>query len=684
MPPNRRRPWSLRAREAALVGLAGALLVAATNAWGQVAATPELSLTSEAPAPATPDDELIRLAGLSLEELLALPVTSVQGTAHEWFRTPSAVYVITAEDIRRSGHRTLAEALRLAPGMFVGQVDANTWRIGPRGFSGAAITATKNLVLIDGRVVYDPLFSGTFWEAQDLVLEDVDRIEVIRGPGATLWGANAVNGVINVITKSARDTQGLFLSGALGDPHRAFSEVRYGGEIDDDTWFRVWGKFDQWDSYDLRTGPDNHDDWSTGRFGFRIDGLRDEGISWMFQGQAYESFTYGESLRLPVPGQQLVYDNYVGDGRIAGGHLLFRLRQDLDADTGWSMTTYYDHTDRVQAKSLRVERDTGEIDFRHWFDWGQSQDFIWGLRLFGTTDQVQDGPSILLDPDSEQFGLVSGFAQNTSELVNDTLYLMYGTKLDYNSYTGVEWQPSARLWWTPSDRQTIWGAISRAVRVPSRIERDGTFVLAYADEGIINGGPPTGTIVPAGVTGSRRLDSEELLAYELGHRIKLSDDLTLSTTFFYHNFHKLISVPPVTIGTFNNDGDGESYGVENWLNWQIAESWRVQGGYTFTNVQQSGDVAQFEEGNTPHHQAQLLSFLDITRNLEFNAGLYYVDDLDTNDIPAYLRLDLGATWRVNERVELAVWGQNLLDPEHPEGSAVEVPRGFFVQATFRY
>ncbi|MCC6683317.1 MAG: TonB-dependent receptor [Phycisphaeraceae bacterium] len=648
------------------------------------ASTPGADSVNDIPQPPTDSDqELFRLSQLSLEELMSVNVTSVQGTAHEWFRTPAAVYVLTGEDVRRSGHLILPEALRLVPGMFVGQVDSNTWRIGPRGFTGAAITSTKNLVLIDGRVVYDPLFSGTFWEVQDVLMEDLDRIEVVRGPGATLWGANAVNGVINVTTRSARDTQGLYAMTGGGDPNRAFGALRYGGQLNEDTWFRVWSQYDNWASFDTITGADNHDDWSSGRVGFRVDGDGPDQAAWTFDGQYYSSFTYGQSTRVPLPGAHLAFTQVNDDGRFSGGHLQFRAEQELTARSGWSFNAYYDQTSRVQSAGLQVDRHTFNVDLRHYFDWSDGNELMWGAQAIVTHDDVQDGPTISLDPDADTHTVSQMFVQNTTELIDNQLFMMIGSKLGYNNYTGFEVQPSARVWWTPTENQTIWAAVSRAVRTPSRIERDGFFTLAFADTGLLGGGPPSGVFVPLGVAGNDDLKSEELIAYELGHRIRLAESVNLDTALFYHDYDNLISTPGA-IGAFNNDGAGQSYGAEAVLSWQPAATWRVEAAYSFVNVDQQGPVLQFEEINTPHHQAQLRSYYNLTKDLELNGVLYYVDRLEQANADRYFRLDLGATWRVTPNFELSAWGTNLLDPSHPEASNVEIPRGFYLQATFRF
>lgn len=630
------------------------------------------------------DPELEKLADLSFSELMQVEVTSVAGVEEQWFRTPAAMYVITGEDIRRTGHQSLAEALRLVPGMFVGRSGSRIWRIGPRGFTGGAITSTKNLVLIDGRVAYDPLFSGTFWETQDILLEDLDRIEVIRGPGATLWGSNAVNGVINVTTKSARDTQGLYITGGAGTSLEGLAAARYGDQLSENAWYRVWGKWVDYDSFSTMGEGRAHDDWSIGRVGMRIDGEGADDVSYMLEGDFYRSTTYGESGTFPVPGVSLQFDEFVGDGRVGGGHLLGRITQKTGLESGWSLQSYYDRTEREQ-QGVKVDRDTVDLDFRNHFGWGRRQSLVWGSRLTYTTDDVDPSPSVSFDPESRDLTTLSAFVQNTSELVEDRLFGMVGSKFEHNSHTGFEVQPSGRIWWTPSDRHTLWAAVSRAVRVPSRLEEDAIFVLSYVDSGVAGGGPPSGDIVPVRLLGNDDLESEELIAYELGHRVRLTDDLTLDTALFYHEYDRVISVPSLGLSsvTWNNEAEGDAYGVETVVGWQAAENWRLEASYSLVNTHMHGPVVQFEEGNTPLHQAQLRSYLDITRDLELNGALYFVDELENGSADDYLRLDIGVTWRPTATLELSLWGQNLLNPSHIEASR-EVPRGVFLQGTLRF
>ena len=657
------RPDIIRLTAALLVGLAASAAAPAGD-----------------PPPDPRDADTIdynKLAQMSLQELMSTEVTSVAGVAQEWFKTPAAMYVVTNEEARRSGFLTLADTLRVVPGVFVGTVNSQSRSVGTRGFNGGF--ANKTLVMIDGRTVYDPLFGGVNWDVQDILLEDLDRIEVIRGPGPTLWGANAVNGVINVTTKSAKDTQGFYLAGGGGDEERGFGQMRYGGQLADNVWFRVWGKYFNRDSLDFPGGLNAQDDWDMARGGFRVDAEDGDGGKLTIDSDLYSSDHKGERVQVPVFGAfppQFFFR--IGDGRAEGGHFLARYVKDYDDGSGWSLQAYYDRTSRVQSAEFQVDRNTADIESRHHFHPLEDHELVSGLRFNSTTDHTDAGPTISLDPRSRTINTFSGFIQDTWTLVPHRLFAMGGTKLEYNSMTGFEVQPSGRVWWTPSDRQTLWAAVSRPVRIPSRLEEDGTITVAYL-----------GT-TPVAVAGNPNLDAEEVLAYELGHRIKVTRSLTLDTTLFYNDYRRLVSAPANLFGppTFqsqlNNNGRGQSYGGELTLTWQIADNWRAVAGYSYVNVLIQGPVFNDDQGNTPHNQAQLRSYLDITRDLELNAGLYYVDNIALPDVDHYLRFDVGMTWRLSRNFEIAAWGQNVLDPRHREFTAIEAERGFYVMGTVRF
>jgi iron complex outermembrane receptor protein len=635
-------------------------------------------------SPETSQDDLgpEELAQLSLEELMNILVTTVAGVEEELFRTPAALHVITAEDIRRAGHRRVSEALRLAPGVFVGVINSQSYAVGTRGFNGGL--ANKTLVLIDGRAVYDPLFGGTFWNVQDVLLEDIDRIEVIRGPGATLWGENAVNGVINIITKSAEETQGAYLAQGGGTFEHAFTEARYGGQIDENTWYRLYGKWFERNHLVDSDGDSTHDDWDMSQGGFRLD-HEGAGAHFTLQSDIYHSDRIGEFIRqIPVSGQHFQFAQDIGDGRNSGGNILFRLSESETSDSTWSLQGYYDNTVRVTNGGFQVERDTFDLQWRHGFDCGEIHDLLWGLGVRHTRDRSDPGANTALSPSSRSLDTFSAFIQDTITLEPDRWFAMIGSKFSHNDYTGFEVQPSARIWWTPNDRQTAWAAISRPVRLPTRIEREGILTFGFVDTGLAAGGEPSGIIVPLQVLGSDDVASEELTAYEAGYRHRVGENLTFDVSVFCNDYEELIYVPPTVFGFFNNDGFAETYGGELAINWQPADNWRLFGGYSFTSVQVHGPVLQNDELTVPQQMAQIRSALDVTDDLEFNSALYFVDHIPGLGIDDYFRLDIGLTWHVNQNFDISIWGQNLLDPQHPEFSANEVERSVYVMGTLRF
>lgn len=628
------------------------------------------------------DLEFEEFGQLSLEELMNILVTSVAGVEEQLFTTPAAIHVITAEDIRRAGHRRISEALRLVPGVFVGIVNSQAYSVGMRGFNGGL--GNKTLVLIDGRAVYDPLFGGTFWNVQDVLLEDIDRIEVIRGPGPTIWGENAVNGVINIITRSAEHTQGVYLGAGGGTFERAFAEARFGGQFDENTWYRVYGKWFERDHLIDADGDSAHDDWDMAQGGFRLD-HEGAGAHLTVQSDVYHSDRIGEFLRqVPIPDQHFQFMQNISDVRNTGGNILFRLSESETADTTWSLQGYYDFTERLTNVSFEVERHTLDLEWRHGFSAGESHEILWGLRARHTRDESRPGPNTALVPASRSLDTFSAFIQDTITLEPDRWFAMIGSKFSHNDYTGFEVQPSARIWWTPDDRHMLWAAISRPVRLPTRIEREGVLTLGFVDSGLAAGGPASGTFIPLQVLGDDSVESEEMLAYEAGYRQRLGEHLTFDASAFYYDYDKLIYVPPTLFGSFNNDGFAETYGGELTINWQPADNWSIVAGYSYVGVQVHGPVLQNDEESTPQQQAQLRSTLDLTEEWELNSALYYVDRVPGLEIEDYLRLDVGVTWHVTDNFDLSIWGQNLLDPQHPEFSALEVERGVYIMGRVRF
>jgi len=611
--------------------------------------------------------EMAELSKLTFEDLMNLEITSVSKKAQKVSEAAAAIFVITSEDIRRSGVTSIPEALRMVPGLQVARIDASKWAITSRGFNDRF--ANKLLVLIDGRSVYTPLYSGVFWDLQDTLLEDVERIEVIRGPGATLWGANAVNGIINIITKQAKETQGGLVTAGTGTEERGFGSVRYGSKLNDDTCYRVYAKY-----FDRDIGVDGVDNWHVVRGGFRVDWEPANGNSLTLQGDIYDD-KIGD--RISVASLDDPYTQTLdGDRESSGFNLLTRWKHVISDTSDMTLQLYYDRT-KQNTIILDEIRDTFDIDFQHRFLLSKRQELIWGLGYRFTCDDINNTFSMSLYPDSRDDNLFSVFVQDEIILVDDRLHLTLGSKFEHNDYTGFEIQPNARLMWTPHSRHSIWTAVSRAVRTPSRAEVDLRRNIQVF---------PLGSSLAVGsFIGTRDFDSEELIAYELGYRVQPMDRLSLDIAAFFNDydnlrtrepgepFYETSPSPPHLVIPYTSDNkmEGETYGVELAANWQALDWWRLQAAYTYLQIQLhlAGDseciLAEKIEGESPH-KISFRSFMELFRDLEFDLWVRYVDNLPSQDIGSYIALDARLSWRLFNDLELSVVGQNLLDSDHPE------------------
>lgn len=625
-------------------------------------------------------------ASLDLEDLMKVQVSSVTGTKASWFQMPAAVTVLTAEDIRRAGHRSIPEALRLVPGMHVTRLDSGNWAISTRGFT--TLFANKLQVLMDGRRLYDPLFSGVFWDVQDTVMEDLEQIEVIRGPGATLWGANAVNGVINITTKSAADTQGLLIAGGGGNVERGFGAVRYGGQIDEQSHFRVYAKYRNFNDTDSVNAGRRPDDWDTWQTGFRFDFGDPDETQLTLQGDIFEMPERGTRTTVPAPTGHFATITSTGEDSASGANLLARMRHQVSDSSHWTAQAYYDNLHRESLNGFEYTRDSIDLDFRYNLELGDRHEVVWGVGFRHDSLDTVASSMLVLTPASRGLNTVSAFAQDTVTLVPDRVFAMAGAKIEYNDFSGFEIQPSARVWWTPDDKQTIWGAFSRPVRTPSWIEQNMALLFATADPGLL--APPlvpTGMTIPLYLTGNSGFEAERVQTWEAGYRRRLSETLTVDVAGFYSNYQNLSRIDTASL-TLVNGAEAETYGVEVSTTWKVAPNWTLQGKYSLLEFH--GEPA--EEGTSPRHQFQIDSRLDVTDDLEFNGALYFVDKLPANGTDAYTRLDLGLTWRPRPNFEISIWGQNLLEPGHveffesylPLDSPAVIERSVTVQATIRF
>src|SRR5713101_1314324 len=470
-----------------------------------------------------------RLTHVSLEDLGQIEVTTASKVPVKASRTPAAIYVITQEDIRRSGATNIAEALRLAPGVEVARVDSNTWSLGVRGFESTLSRSV--LVLIDGRSVYTPLFAGVYWQVQDTLLEDIERIEVIRGPGGTIWGANAVNAVINIITKNAKDTAGMLVSTGGGNIDQGFVNFRYGAGNGKSFNYRIYGKA-------FTRGPEFHpnrrqfDDWRMAQTGFRADWDLHNRDTLTLQGDLYNGDA-GQSVGITTYSAPY-FTNVEQNAEVAGGNLVGRWKRLLGAGSDIQLETYYDRTNRGQVNFAET-RDTFDIDFVHHLSLPGRQNFLWGLgtRLSsGSANPVV--PTVAFTPYHQTDKLYSAFVQDEIPIVGDRLSLTIGSKFLHNDYSGFEIEPSARLLWKVKSQQAVWAAITRAVRTPSRIEEDLQLT------GVLTPNPPTFFRI----VGDRKFSSEHLIGYEAGYRSLVRKDLSVDIAAFYNRYDNLLSIEP--------------------------------------------------------------------------------------------------------------------------------------------
>lgn len=620
---------------------------------------------------------------MSIEELMEVKVTSASKKEEKLFETAAAIYVITQEDIRRSGATCIPEALRMVPGIEVAKVDNSKWAITSRGFN--YLYAEKLLVLIDGRSVYTPLFAGVYWDVQDLLLEDVERIEVIRGPGGTLWGVNAVNGIINIITKSAKDTQGNLLSGGGGSEEKGFSNVRLGGKLGENIYYRIYSKYLNRDEGKGTIYGGAADDSEKFRTGFRLDYDRSERDLVTVQGDFYNGNSGRKTVEASLTAPFMIYfDETVN---VRGGNVLTRWTRQYSETSDTVLQFYYDRTQR-SYKILSEERDTFDLDFQHHFQLGDHQDIVWGLGYRYTGDNTDGSFTMSFNPSSRDDDLYSAFIQDEIAIVPDLLKFIVGTKFEDNDYTGFEYQPTARLLWTPDERSTVWTAFTRAVQVPSRSYTD-----RHSNYLVIN------PALVFSLSGNDDLKSQELMSYELGYRIKPKDNLLFDITGFYNEYDHLYSLennPTAFTKIYDNRIDGETYGTEVSAHWQVRPDWKLTAGYSFLRIlthlkDASTDTSKTlrNELSSPRNMFNLRSYFDLPGDFEFDTALYYVDNVPYHDIPSYIRLDARLGWHISKNMELSAVVQNLLDKHHPEFEdnsvvPVEIQRGFLVELNYRF
>ncbi|MEO6005080.1 MAG: TonB-dependent receptor [Opitutus sp.] len=621
------------------------------------------------------------LKKLSIEDLMEVKVTSVSKYPARLLDAASAIQVISNEDIRRSGFATIADSLRLADNLNVAQKNPHDWAVSARGFN--ANVGDKLLVLMDGRSVYTPLFSGVFWNSQDYLLADLDRIEVISGPGGTLWGANAVNGVINITTKNARDTVGTYVEAGGGNELQSFAGARYGGALGANAFFRVYGKFFSVDESALATGVDASNAWRQAQAGFRVDATPTADDTFTVQGDYYNGTLDIQSG---------------GAARIGGGNLMAHWSRQLPADSTLTAKIYYDRThlrDPFAASPFQPagvlidDLDTYDLDLQHRFWIGQRHQVVWGAEYRRTEDRVkQQAPNFGFFPPELTQELFGFFAQDEIK-VTEAAFVTVGSKVEHNDYTGWEVEPNIRFRLELAPKQTLWAAVSRAVRTPSRFDRD----LAEP------------SIPPVLIGGSKSFASETVVATELGYRAEFSRSVSGSISLFYNQFDDLRGLAPTPITTlplfWRNSLEATTYGAELAFDFQVTPSWRLHAGYTHleedVRIKAGRTDLQNALGETadPADQFTIRSAIDLRGGFELDAMYRWVDGFVTNNfstpgtVPSYGELNLRLGWRPSEAWELSIVGQNLLHARHseygfPTAGREELQRGVYGKAVWRF
>ncbi len=645
------------------------------------------------------------LTELPLEALLDITVTIASRKEEKLSETAAATFVLTQDDIRRSGATNIPDALRMVPGLQVAQINSNNWAVSSRGFNHRF--ATKLLVLMDGRTLYTPMFSGVFWHYQDTLLEDIERIEVIRGPGAAMWGANAVNGIINIITKKAKDTQGGLLVGGGGNKESGFGSFRYGGKVGEDLYYKAYVKGFRRDELRLQTGEKAKDDWDQIRGGFKLDWEKNEQDTFTLQGDYYDG-TSGDLESVTVPFSPYSVNREVPI-ESSGGNVLGRWKRKWSEDSEMILQAYYDRADDKSKffEGFRRVVDTFDIDFQHRFPLRDNQELTWGLGFRYISDEVSNASNVSYHPTNRGTELLSAFIQDEISFFNDKIKVILGTKIEQNDYSDFEAQPNGRILWAPNKKNTLWASVSRAVRTPSRADQDlGSLYAAPIPPGSLYPGSPVALYT---IVGNQEYVSEEVIAYELGYRVQPTDLFSLDIAAFFNDYQNLetfetgtpyfagtAAAPHLVIPAMkSNKMSGETYGVEVSAQWKPFPWWRLMGSYTFLQIQlyplDSTDPSPKRfEGTSPTNQFTFRSSMDLPKNVELDVFVRYVDVLPEFRIDSYVATDVRIGWSPFEALELSLVGRNLTGAhaEFKDGTfgvpITEIERSVYGKVTWKF
>ena len=635
------------------------------------------------------------LGSMTIEDLMNLTVTSAGRKEQKLSSAATAVYVITQEEIRRSGATSLPDVLRLAPGVQVAQISSNSWAVSIRGTSSKY--SNKLLVLVDGRTVYSPVFSGVYWNIQDMLLEDIERIEVVRGPGATLWGTNAVNGVINIITKPADETRGTLVGVGGGNYDSGFGYVRQGARAGKNGNYRTFLQYGHHQELIATSGTGAGDSWGLLHGGVRGDWLFSNRDTLTIQGDLYRQ-NADQLYRVVAP--SFPYSAMVpGQERASGGNALLRWTRQFKPNSEAAWQVYYDRMTDDAGGYLRQTVDTVDVDFQHLVRAGQRHDVVWGGGFRFARVQTAGSPQIALAPADRNLITFSGFVQDEMALAPERLFLTLGTKVESNVYTGPEVQPSVRLLWAPTRRQAAWAAASRAIRSPSPFETSIQLNMAAFPVG-------PGMTEVIRMVGNPGMRSEELIAYEAGYRAEPHSRIDVDAAGFFHRYHRLSScaagTPILSPGTLTlpyvlgNGLDGRSYGLEAAATYKAFARWKLSGSYSWLHARtvysptHPQTRAFVDLGFDPEHLFQAHSYLSLPHNLEFDTNVYFVGAQQAGPVDRYTRVDLRVAWQPTRQWEWSFTGQNLLRPQHSEflywdqGTPEQVGRSFYGKVVWRF
>jgi iron complex outermembrane receptor protein len=649
------------------------------------------------------------LANASLQDLMSIEVTSVSKTEQKLSQAASAIFVITQDDIARSGARNIPDLLRMVPGVDVAQINASKWAISVRGFN--KLFSNSLLVLVDGRSVYTESFGGVFWDQLDMPLEDIERIEVIRGPGGSVWGANAVNGVINIITKKASETKGARVTAGGGTIGQGFGTVQYGGDLKGSTQYRAFMKYSNYGNLPNMVGQSGGDGWHSLLGGFRSDTAVTSRDSLMFQGNLFKVRESLPTAELPSIFSPAVVPSDISTN-ISGGFIQGMWKHAYSEQSNSSLGISYDHYERNDG--LNDGRGTLDVNFQDEYRGLARQQVTWDVEIRRASSYAPGNFTLSFVPPGLTTHLFSMAAQDEIAVIPEQLIVTGGVRMEHNHYTGWNVMPSGRVAWMPKRNQTVWAAISDSVRSPSQVDAGFRVNLGSFT-------PPGGPLFLISFLGNPNVDDERLVAYEFGYRAAISDRVSVDLASYYNDYNHLVDyyigtpyfestpLPPHMVLPFTNENamHGETHGIEAWTSWKVTNWWTLSPGYAFEAIHMHGITnagplsVNLAEHSSPTHSAQVRSHVSLPHGFSWDTSSYFAEGLfgynfiEGSAVPqkisSYTRLDSQLSWQFLEGCRLSIVGQNLVQDHHLEfidwtqstGSNL-VKRSAYIEFTARF